>query len=181
MSCFDSEYFTPAEAKGPAWAYVEPKRTPKPRELTHALLVDKAVKWLRNSQQCGVILREHHSMTDEIPDAIGWRYGISILIECKVSRADFIADKKKPCRVHSHLGVGQYKYYMTPRGLLSLEELPYEWGLLETNGHRVWVMRKPEPPDEQPACSMKNEIRMMWSELRRYQANGITYPKLGGK
>lgn len=63
--------------------------------MKHVQLVDLAVRWLRR-QGCRVIL--HHpfrTLLAEQPDAIGWRDGLSILVEAKVSRADFFADEKK--------------------------------------------------------------------------------------
>ncbi|MES3674623.1 hypothetical protein QC589_01570 [Halomonas elongata] len=53
----------------------------------------------------------------------------------KVSRADFLADSKKR---HRHAGgVGSWRYFMCPEGLISADELPVGWGLLWVNkrGH----------------------------------------------
>lgn len=59
----------------------------------------------------------------------------TVLVECKVTRSDFLADKAKP---HRHVGgIGNWRYYMAPEGLISPEELPEKWGLVEVNarGH----------------------------------------------
>ena len=59
----------------------------------------------------------------------------TVLVECKVSRSDFLADKAKP---HRHVGgIGNWRYYMAPEGLISPNELPEKWGLVEVNarGH----------------------------------------------
>jgi len=65
-------------------------------KITHDELVSIAVKWLY-SQGCGFAVGERVCVasTGEIPDAIGFRSNCSILIECKTSRADFKADRKK--------------------------------------------------------------------------------------
>jgi hypothetical protein len=73
-----------------------------------------------------------------MPDAIGWKRAChSVLIECKVTRADFLADRAKPFRLKPESGVGGERFYLTPACLLRREELPAGWGLLEIRGHRV--------------------------------------------
>jgi len=68
----------------------------------------------------------------EQPDVLGvncWSH--SILIEVKVSRSDFLADKKKPWRANPKMGIGDRRVYLTPKGLLKPEEIPYGWELWE--------------------------------------------------
>ena len=60
--------------------------------MTHARLVEMAERWLRRSR-CGIVLSEQGCSSGEMPDAIGWKgKNHSIVIECKISRADFLAD-----------------------------------------------------------------------------------------
>ena len=67
----------------------------------------------------------------EKPDAIGIdSSGESFLVEVKVSRSDFMADKKKPHR-NKDLAIGNYRAYLAPEGLLKPEEIPYGWQLWE--------------------------------------------------
>ena len=74
--------------------------------LTHAQLVERAVRWLR-AYRCGVVLSEQACVSGEMPDAIGWkRASHSVLVECKVTRADFLADRDKPFRQKPEQGVG---------------------------------------------------------------------------
>lgn len=58
------------------------------------------------------------------------------MIEVKVTRSDFLADRKKPHR-QGGKGMGSWRYYMAPEGLISVGELPDGWGLIEVNrrGH----------------------------------------------
>jgi hypothetical protein len=71
----------------------------------------------------------------EQPDAIGVKScGESFLVEVKVSRADFLADKKKPWRKSDFNAYGSYRAYLTPKGLLSPDEIPYGWQLWEVHG-----------------------------------------------
>lgn len=74
--------------------------------LSHAELCTRAVRWLKNTAGCTVAISEMASVAGETPDAIGWRHGVSILIEAKTSRADFRADRKKPWRQRPHIGMG---------------------------------------------------------------------------
>lgn len=111
-------------------------------KYTHDALVLLAVKWLklpnsRGGPGCQVSFSESRNgvCAGEVPDAIGFRAGVwdegSVLVEVKVSRADFIADSKKPHRIDPAKGVGQYRYFLAPEGLIKEEELPPGWGLVE--------------------------------------------------
>ena len=109
--------------------------------MTHALLVRNAVAWLRR-YRCGVVLSEQACISGEMPDAIGWKRAChSVLVECKISRADFLADRAKPFRQKPELGVGCERFYLVPRGLVSPDELPQGWGLLEIHNRCVEKLR----------------------------------------
>ena len=101
--------------------------------MTHAQLVERAVRWLR-AYRCGVVLSEQACVSGEMPDAIGWKRAChSVLVECKVTRADFLADRAKPFRLKPEKAVGSERFYLTPPGLVKVEELPAGWGLLEAS------------------------------------------------
>src|ERR1700694_581710 len=105
--------------------------------MTHAQLVQKSVEWLRR-YRCGVILSEQACLSGEMPDAIGWKRAChSVLVECKETRGDFLADRAKPFRLKPESGVGGERFYLTPKGLVRREELPVGWGLLEICGRGV--------------------------------------------
>ncbi len=112
-------------------------------DITHDFLVAKAAYWLENSRKCYIVISEK-GIADEIPDSIGFGpRGWSILVECKVSKSDFYADKKKPSR-QGKPGLGQERWYLTPPGLLNTDSLPEGWGLLEyrtTKGKRTYLKR----------------------------------------
>lgn len=117
--------------------------------MTHAELVARAVRWLRGSQRCVLVVDEFAWWGGEQPDAMGWKAdGTSILIECKASRSDFFADSKKPWRRAHEMGLGMARYYMTPPDLIEVfpggrgiegltDTIPPGWGLLEVHGRRV--------------------------------------------
>src|SRR6202048_1683895 len=85
---------------------------------THAKLVSMAVRWLRR-YRCGVVLSEQACVSGEMPDAIGWKRAChSVLVECKVTRADFLADRAKPFRLKPENGVGCERFYLVPAALI---------------------------------------------------------------
>src|SRR5271154_4198858 len=109
--------------------------------MTHGQLVQKAVAWLRR-YRCGVVLSEQACGSGEMPDAIGWKGAChSVLVECKISRADFLADREKAFRQKSQLGMGCERFYLTPAGLLCGEELPAGWGLLEYRNLKISLLQ----------------------------------------
>lgn len=62
--------------------------------------------------------------------------GVSVVVEAKTSRSDFLADRKKPHRAPGQ-GIGVYRYMLCPEGIIRPEEVPQGWGLLWVNsrGH----------------------------------------------
>jgi len=114
-------------------------------EWAHHDLCTIAVKWLQRPHSakghgCDVAVSEIRSGWDgEVPDAIGFRRkGIpqedgSIVVEVKVSRADYLADRKKDHRQTG--GLGNWRYFLCPEGLIQADELPPGWGL-------IWVTRR---------------------------------------
>ena len=139
--------------------------------MTHSELVQRAAKWLR-SRGCGVVLTERASAAVEVPDAIGWKWGQSHVVECKVSRSDFRADLKKPWH---QVGLGCYRWFLTPEGLLTATDIPDGYGWLECAAGRT---RKRIEAVRRDGRSEQREIHLLVSELRRYQLHGITYPPL---
>lgn len=138
--------------------------------MTHAELVARAERWLRNSKKCGVVFAERRTTTGhEVPDAIGWRFGVlSILVECKANRVDFLRDAKKFFRKNPEMGMGQRRYYMTPRGLVRPNEVPEGWGLLEAYGKVVRTIVEPlKNPISLDRCRW--ELAYLVSAMRRVQ------------
>jgi len=136
--------------------------------MTHAELVEKAIQWLR-SYGCGVILSEQASVSGEMPDAIGWkRRWHSVLVECKVSRSDFLADCGKPFRQKSNLGMGCERFYLTPPNLLDPAELPAGWGLLQYRNRKISVLQ-PAEENLRTATGFRHEMNLLLASLRRVE------------
>ena len=133
--------------------------------LSHGDLVERAVRWLRNSERCPLVIGDFRWLSGECPDAMGWSArGVSTLIECKASRADFYADRRKGWR-HNGRGVGDRRFYFTPKGLVRPDELPDGWGLLEVWGQQVRRIVKPETRQRLPHSRM--EMAMIVNVARR--------------
>jgi hypothetical protein len=136
--------------------------------MTHSQLVQKAVQWLR-MYRCGVILSEQACASGEMPDAIGWKRAChSVLVECKISRADFLADREKPFREKAQLGMGCERFYLAPARLLDVDELPEGWGLLEYRNRDVTVVR-PAAKNLRTAIGFRQEMNLLLASLRRVE------------
>lgn len=136
--------------------------------MTHAQLVEKAVRWLR-AYRCGVVLSEQTCASGEMPDAIGWKSAChSVLVECKVTRSDFLADRSKPFRLKAARGVGCERFYIVPAGLVDKEEVPVGWGLLELVRGKI-EMRSPSAKNLRSAYGFRCEMNLLLASLRRVE------------
>jgi hypothetical protein len=136
--------------------------------MTHAQLVERAVRWLR-VYRCGVVLSEQACVSGEMPDAIGWkRASHSVLVECKVTRADFLADRDKPFRRKPEQGVGSERFYLTPPGLVKIAELPAGWGLLELRRGRIEMVQA-SAKNLRTAAGFRYEMNLLLASLRRVE------------
>lgn len=115
-------------------------------KYSHSDLNQIAKRWLLRTQSgkgpgCHVAFVEVGALNDtERADAWGYRWGWdggSVLVEVKVSRSDFLRDNHKPHRQPGNGGLGDFRYYLSPEGIITLDDLPDGWGLLWVNkrGH----------------------------------------------
>jgi hypothetical protein len=139
-------------------------------ELRHERLVNLAVDWLRTRYGCGIILSEQYCATGEIPDVIGWKgFCKSVLVECKVSRSDFLADAAKPFRMKPEDALGSQRLYLAPAGIIRPEELPKHWGLLECRGRELTLAVKPSRQDLRSQAGLMKEMNLLLASLRRVE------------
>lgn len=144
----------------------------KPQKITHKELVNKTGKWLKRHDQnirvpnCSLIAEDLVSLniTGEVPDVIGWNGWTSILIEVKVSRGDFLRDKKKLFRIIPENGMGEFRYYCCPDDLIKENELPDNWGLLYVNEKKKINIIKVAEKQE---SNLVTERSMLLSIIRR--------------
>lgn len=135
------------------------------KKYSHNDLVESARRWLCKTN-CVVITEMSGGWgTNEKPDAIGWNKGsITTLIECKVSRQDFLSDRKKPFR--NGVGMGTFRYYLVPEGVAHPFEMPMNWGLLEFQNKK----KRPKivkHAQMQPIKNWHEEMSILCSALRR--------------
>lgn len=149
-------------------------------EISHKELVEQAGLWLRNcSKTHTVVITELVTSGTETPDAIGFSaQGGTTLIECKASRADFQADKKKHFRRYPENGMGDHRYFMAPVGLLKPEELPENWGLIEVYEKTESGRRKrylTVSPKLCPQVNQRAQTGMLVSVLRRLEMSTAVF------
>jgi hypothetical protein len=132
--------------------------------------VELAAWWLRCKYGCGIILSEQYCASGEVPDVIGWKGSCqSVLVECKVSRSDFLADANKPFRLAPEEGLGSKRFYMAPASVIARDELPKHWGLLECKGREVIMTVKPGRPDLRTMAGLMKEMNLLLASLRRVE------------
>ena len=130
------------------------------------------VRWL--SRRCSVVFYEFATPADENPDVIGWATGSgSVLIECKLSRSDYLRDAAKTVRRNSRAGMGQRRYYLCPSELIQVKDLPPKWGLLWTARGQIIVKREARGSPER---NLAAEVQFLASMLRRAQIRIGTRP-----
>lgn len=142
-----------------------PKR---PHDNTqHRELCLLAAKWLRRSKltspSCPYVAVELVTINQESPDVFGWNYWATVLIEVKVSRSDFLADAKKSFRQQPEEGVGAFRYYCSPEGLITEADLPDKWGLLWEKDGVITVVKDAERQQQ----NAQGEITILASIMRR--------------
>jgi len=128
----------------------------------HAALILLAAAWLRK-KGCAVVITDMTHGGPETADAIGWNSTYSMVIECKASRSDFLADRKKDFRRNPEKGMGSLRYFCAPAGLIQADELPPRWGLLECTSGKLREVVKATHQD----ASKKHEVGLLLSALRR--------------
>lgn len=145
--------------------------------ISHSELVELGYNWTIN--KCAFAFKEFKTQNFEIPDIIGFKGNFSFVLEAKCSRSDFLKDKKKSFRINPNLGMGDFRFFITPKGLLDKKELiEMNWGLLEVNENKK-VRVKYNPFGKSSSniysrwkCITKNseaEKKVMYSALRRLQ------------
>lgn len=86
------------------------------------------------------------TLTAENPDIWATNGYHTTLVEVKTSHADFLADQKKWVRSEeaqkANLCLGNFRYYLCPKGVISEDELPERWGLLEFDGKTITKVKR---------------------------------------
>lgn len=136
--------------------------------MTHSDLISFGRKYM--ASKAPIVITELVSGTGEEPDIISFltvpKLGRgTVVIECKATRQDFHKDKKKVYRQRPELAMGDYRYYLVPKGLITVDEVPEKWGLLEASAKgRIKILKKAE---RWGACNKQSEVLLLVSLVRR--------------
>lgn len=146
--------------------------------MTHAELVQRAGRWLRNTERCTSLALELVTCLREVPDAFGWKNAgrTSVLVECKTSRDDLCADRRKPSRRHPEQQTGGFRWYLCEREVLDKAWIPQEWGLLWVCGK---VVRRivHAPYHHSTISSLQREAKLWHGLVQRMAFGGAEYGK----
>jgi len=149
------------------------KYTGKIPEISHKDLVQRAFAYLKFTKTCSVVFKERCASGWETPDAIGFKGGFSYLIECKSSRADFLADKQKFFRKNPENGMGYERYFMAPVGLLDPSEITKGWGLIEVYdappSQRNRTVKRVKDSNRFTERNLQREVSYLTSAIRRIE------------
>ena len=149
--------------------------------MTHDELITRGKKWLTYAHNgkllgyyqgsMGLILTEFVCYANNIPDVIGFSSDFSVLIECKVSHSDFLADLHKPHRNEmNRTQMGNYRYYLAPPEIIKPEEVPDTWGLLVCLDKQIKVLKQAEFHN---SFDVRNaEFPILYSIARRAEIRG---------
>lgn len=137
--------------------------------MTHDQIVELAGKWIKNHKQnilvpnCKTVALDLKTVEQEKPDVLAWNSSLSVMIEVKISRSDFLCDFKKPFRVNPELGVGELRYYCCPYGLIKETEIPEKWGLLYVCDGKIEIIKVAQ----KQVANLKAERNILISINRR--------------
>lgn len=129
--------------------------------------------------RCSPVLTElvTCNQTGEVPDAIGWTSWCSILMECKVSRRDFLKDKQKVFRCQMpDQGMGNWRFYfVTSNVAVSPEDMLPGWGAYRITKaglieHVCGVKFSSNAIPPFQSVNTRAELQMLRSKCRRLYA-----------
>ena len=141
--------------------------------MTHKELVNIAMKVIKRKEPgLGAKLAFAELVTEcssrETPDAMGFTGNQTILIECKASRSDFLRDAHKLARRAPGQGMGLYRWYLCPWGVITPGELPEKWGLIwHVQKTKVEIIKQAEWQNS----NANAERDFLYSVVRRMQTN----------
>lgn len=141
--------------------------------ITHKKLVEIGKYWLKSAKGCNPVFTELGSMhLAEKPDIIGWTPDDCIIVECKISLSDYMADLKKPHR-NGDGSLGNYRYYVIPFYLR--EQIKTK----ERNGWGLVIVNENERAEQERLCgsvefsrNFKGEVFYLRSRIFQIQDFG---------
>lgn len=142
-------------------------------KLTHKKLTELAKFWLKNSKKCNPVFSEQGSQSfSEMPDAIGFLKDLCIVVECKTSKSDLYADRKKPFRESGGLGNLRY-YFMTEKLYRECKGFDWHgWGVVTLKEHHGQGRQVSGRNSVQFKSNIKNERDFLRSRILEIQRFG---------
>ncbi len=128
----------------------------------HRHLKHQGLLWLKSKMTdlCAVEVKLYMQRRKRTADAVG----INIkrketrIIEVKATRQDFLRDEVLQGD-YGYIAAAHYAYILTPEGLLSKEEIPAGYGLLEADDYdRIKVVKKPVK-NSRPSLKLETLIK----------------------
>ena len=141
---------------------------------SHKQLTEHGKNWLLSAKGCNPVFCERGSAKlSEIPNVIGWSSNECYVLECKISKADFLADFKKEHRNNGGLGV--YRYYLIPNELYESikDEERNGWGLVVYFEGRGFCQQVRYAESKVFERDLKSEVFYLRSRILQIQRFGL--------
>lgn len=125
----------------------------KKATVTHDEITKASIDFLIKVYRCSVVISELRNVIAEVPDVFGFDWRYSVVLESKVSVADFKKDVKKEFRKKPELGIGMFRYYVVPDELITEKDLfDKKWGIIYVSksgkNYRFKTIKKADRYDE---------------------------------
>ncbi len=140
----------------------------------HKKLKDFGMIWLRDKVIDLTSREVKYKNMRSIADVVGMNYKRKEIriIECKASREDYFRDNKLMDLDESYYKHCNYFYIMCPEGILNLDDVPKEYGLLWLNSNdEVIVKRSPKKYDGK----LKTQFNTTLKRCSRSLTNSMVY------
>lgn len=138
------------------------------RQITHTDIEKVAIRFLRSHGylwDCRLFAVEPTGAWRERPDVIGFAPGYSHVVECKMSREDFLADYYKPWRITHDNALGTYRWWLCPEDVIAPQDIrDDDDGLLwvSSNLRDIHILRRAKPRDASDR-NLLGELAILYS------------------
>ncbi len=128
---------------------------------------EKGRQWLKSIKNCEVVVVDWPYTSTQPPHVVGFALaGRSYMISC-VPNFSVWESNRSLLLTKKEFRLGGERFLLTPPGLLGINEIPLEWGLLELKGKNIRVARA-APVMLKTREFVSNENLYLLSVLRNY-------------
>ncbi|MGJ9385514.1 hypothetical protein [Salipaludibacillus sp. CF4.18] len=143
----------------------------------HKYFKQQSLYWLKNKMTdlCANEVKLYARRKKLKADALGinFKRKESRIIEVKISREDFLRDEVLAASYGYH-AIADYAYLMTPVGLLSKEEIPIGYGLLEMDEFDTIKVRRNPTRNPKPILKLDTLVK----RTARAATNAVLFQEL---